>query len=418
MRIAVIVCFLFGAAFADQPLLDESGNVCIGSGSAVVPGYGLNLPPLEWETKTPMPTARMAAGCGVVNDTLYVAGGYGSAGRLTVTEAYNPTGDAWTTVAAMPTARNGVSATSVGGRFYVIAGYNGSYLRTVEAYDPGADSWETMASLSIGRTTPAAVTLDDHIYVMGGYTGSSYPTTVERFDPVAGTWDTVAPMPTGRAGLTVAAINGEIVAIGGWIGSEPPLNTVEVYDPVADSWSTGASMPTLRWNMASTAMDSWVFVFGGALTFSGTYTDIVEAYDPAADQWSVSTSMLVPRKSHAAGVIQGESYIVAGYNGPFLGLNHQARVVTSPVAEGNRAGNRPRLEIGPNPCTGVLRVSSSRAIENAILFDAQGRRVAESTPGHGRTEIRFDLSGQVSGIYFACVRTEEGTWTRKVVLER
>ncbi len=418
MRIAVIVGFLFYVALAHQPLLDESGNVCVGSGPAVVPGCGLNLPALEWEVKTPMPTARMSAGCGVANDTLYVAGGYGSGGRLAVTEAYDPTGDAWTTVAVMPTARNGVSATSAGGRFYVIAGYNGNYLRTVEAYDPGADSWETMPSLSIGRTTPAAVTFDDCIYVIGGYTGSSYPRTVERFDPVAGTWDTVAPLPTGRTGLTAAVIAGKIVAIGGWTGSEPPLNTVEVYDPVADSWSTAASMPTSRWNMASTVMDSWVFVFGGALTFSGTYTDIVEAYDPAADQWSVSTSMLVPRKTHVAGAIQGRSYIVGGYNGQFLNLNHQARVVTSPVAEGVGVGDRPGLEIGPNPCTGMLRVSSSRAIESAIVFDAQGRRVAESAPGHGRAEIRLELSGQVSGVYFVCVRTEEGTWTRKVVLER
>ncbi len=128
--------------------------------------------------------------------------------------------------------------------------------------------------------------------------------------------------------------------------------------------------------------------------------------------------MLVPRKSHAAGGIQDRSDFVAGYNGPFLNLNHQARVVTSPVAEGVGAGDRPDLRIGPNPCTGVLRVSSSRAIESAVVFDAQGRKVVEATPGHGRTEIRLELSGQVSGIYFACVRTEEGTWTRKVVLER
>lgn len=99
-------------------------NVNAGMPLAVVheltPGGG-------WITRTPMPTARSGAACGVSGNRIVVAGGEANAapasrGVFPQVEAFTPSLDSWETLAPMPTPRHGMGAAVWNGRLYVPGG--------------------------------------------------------------------------------------------------------------------------------------------------------------------------------------------------------------------------------------------------------------------------------------------------------
>lgn len=66
----------------------------------------------------------MFAGAGValLNDHIYVVGGFDGTAHLASVESYNIRADTWTTVTSMTTPRCYVGATVLRGRLYAIAG--------------------------------------------------------------------------------------------------------------------------------------------------------------------------------------------------------------------------------------------------------------------------------------------------------
>jgi len=69
-------------------------------------------------------TFRLLSGAGValLNDHIYVVGGFDGVSHLDSVEVYNIRTDYWTTVASMTTPRCYVGATVLRGRLYAIAG--------------------------------------------------------------------------------------------------------------------------------------------------------------------------------------------------------------------------------------------------------------------------------------------------------
>lgn len=62
------------------------------------------------------------AGVALLNDHIYVVGGFDGTAHLSSVEAYNIRTDSWTTVTSMTTPRCYVGATVLRGRLYAIAG--------------------------------------------------------------------------------------------------------------------------------------------------------------------------------------------------------------------------------------------------------------------------------------------------------
>lgn len=87
-----------------------------------------------WATKTPMPTARVGVGAGVVDRILYAVGGSDGVNVLNTVEAYDPATDSWTTVASIPTARYLSQPQGINGVLYVAG--SGTAIATLEAYTP------------------------------------------------------------------------------------------------------------------------------------------------------------------------------------------------------------------------------------------------------------------------------------------
>jgi len=222
-------------------------------------------------------------------------------------------GGKWLKKADMPTARYGMSASVVDENIYVIGGWNNAYLKTVEMYDTKLDRWETKASLPQGSLGVASVTVDGKIYAFGGWDGGPDPNILEEYDPVADKWTRKANMPTARNWASAAVVDGIIYAIGGSTEVEY-TSAVEVYNPAVDQWSKKASLPF--------PSDCWTAVVNRKIYAMGWFTSIgggdvrprsdVYEYDPKLNTWTKKADMPTARMVVSAIAVNGKIYAVGG----------------------------------------------------------------------------------------------------------
>jgi len=263
-----------------------------------------------WLARPAMPTARYGMSAGVVEGTLYVAGGTTGSGFLGTLEAFDVVTQTWTARAPMPTARVALGVGVVNGIFYAVGGSSAtcSFCNTIEAYEPATNTWTPKAPMPTGRHSLAVAGLNGILYAAGGQTQAADVPYLEAYDPATNTWTTKAAMPTTQIGFGLVAINGLLYAVG------PRL--VAVYDPVANTWTTKASVPTPRSDMAVAAAGGAVYAIGGTnQSVPGPIpatTAIVDRYDPVGNVWTRMTSMPTARTYHAAATVGGVVYVAGG----------------------------------------------------------------------------------------------------------
>jgi N-acetylneuraminic acid mutarotase len=206
----------------------------------------------------------------------------------------------WTSAAPMPTPRTEVAATVLENEIYVIGGFDESSQVTdiVEVYRIANDSWTHAAPLPEPLHHTAAASYNGKIYVVGGYTSPWSPSNkLFIYNPIQNEWQEGTPMPTARGALNVNFINETLYALGG--SSDRPLNSNEAYDPSHDTWTTKASMPTARHHAGSAVVDGKIFVVGGRISGSLENISVNEAYDPEQDTWITN---LEPMPSERSGI--------------------------------------------------------------------------------------------------------------------
>jgi N-acetylneuraminic acid mutarotase len=241
-----------------------------------------------WTTKTSMQTGRGYLAVGVVSNKIYAVGGQcydgSSTNVLAAVEEYDPTTNQWATKASVPTTRSGLAVGVVNNKIYVIGGWNGGAFATVEEYDPATNTWTncggTCASMPTARFNFGVGVVNNKIYAIGGWGScSSNPcTTVEEYDPSTNTWTTKASMPTGRLTLAVGVVNNKIYAIGGCGDGSciTPLTTAEEYNPTTNTWTTKASIQTSRGGLAVGVVNNKIYAIGGDDTNPGYLATVEE----------------------------------------------------------------------------------------------------------------------------------------------
>ena len=266
-----------------------------------------------WYTKPVMPTARVFLSTGVVSGVLYAVGGStGLAGTsptvFATVEAYDPSSNSWTTKTPMPTARYGAAIGVVNDIIYVVGGWNNGPLATVEAYDPVGNSWTTKTPMPTARGWLAVGVVNNILYAVGGFNVGEYA-TVEAYDPATNTWMTKTSMLTARSSLAAGVVNGVLYAIG---GGSTGGSWVEAYDPLTNAWTTKTPMPTARYGHTIGVMNGILYAVGG---LSPAFTTAVEAYDPATNIWATKAPMSIGRQAPAAEVLNGALYVVGELRG-------------------------------------------------------------------------------------------------------
>src|SRR3990172_2867734 len=101
-----------------------------------------------WTEKAPIPTERVGACACVVENKIYVIGGYSTAsGDFAVNEVYDPSTDTWQIKSPLPQRRGWPSCAVVNGIIYVIGGGYPTATKRVDAYDPATNTWTRKADM-------------------------------------------------------------------------------------------------------------------------------------------------------------------------------------------------------------------------------------------------------------------------------
>jgi N-acetylneuraminic acid mutarotase len=230
-----------------------------------------------------------------------------------------PAQGSWETKAPMPEARMYAAVTAYGGSVYVFGGANlfGTSTATPLVYSPTSNSWATAAPDSTSRRCSAmAVTVNSRIYLLGGWANcdSSSPLgNTSIFDPATNTWTAGASMPTPRGDAVAEAIDGKIyVTSGGNFYGFGMISQTEIYDTVTNTWSSGAPIPLPVRNAASASLNGKLYVISGLDQTTNTLRPDVQVYDPVYNSWSSAAAFPSPRQLHEAGNINGKIFVSAG----------------------------------------------------------------------------------------------------------
>ena len=242
------------------------------------------------------------------------------------TEEYNPATNTWASKATKPTGVSNIGAGVINNKIYVPGGYNGtSAVSVVEVYDPATNTWSTVASLPTAQYAHAVVAVNNKLYVMGGYTGSIFTNTCYVYDPSSNSWSSCAPMAYTRGYAGAGVVNGKIYVVGGRDASTVDFNYVEEYNPTTNTWQTRAPMGTARGGPGAVGVGNYLYICGGGWS---TYLASCERYNPTTNTWSAFQTMNVGRRTLGLVEANGKLYAEAGYKGTYSADNEENALTT------------------------------------------------------------------------------------------
>jgi N-acetylneuraminic acid mutarotase len=278
----------------------------------------------HWTTGAPLPTPRSEIAGTVLNDKIYVVGGFDSSGRSTSTiEVYDPMLDEWTQVTWLPQPLDhtaaAVATASHEGKLYIVGG---SYLDRdslsdkLFIYDSITNNWTEGANLPSARGALTANFINGTLYVTGGVDSKNTLSSTLAYDPITNNWTEKASMPTAREHLTSSVVDGKLYVIGGRTnGMAFNVDANEAYDPITDKWTILEPMPSKRGGLSSASVNGSIYVFGGEQP-DGTF-DRNERYDTMLNIWTHEVSMPTARHGLASEAIDNDIYVIGG--GPLPG---------------------------------------------------------------------------------------------------
>ena len=120
----------------------------------------------------------------------------------TLTQIYNPLTDTWAYGAPLPIPVNQSTAGVLNNEVYVAGGFVYGYVQNtttaLQIYDPALNSWTGGASMPIAVGDAASAVVGGMLYVAGGWGADLEPNAeLEIYDPVADSWSVGAPPPNG-----------------------------------------------------------------------------------------------------------------------------------------------------------------------------------------------------------------------------
>jgi len=286
--------------------------------------------PSHWVSRAQMPTARARLAVAAYAGKVYAIGGDSDDGVSGAVEVYDPATDTWTRRTSKPRPVRNIGAAVLNDRIYVPGGYDAldQAIATVEVYDPQTDTWSEISPLPTPLFAYAIVALKGKLYLFGGSNGMRYLNSVFIYEPESDTWTTGTPMSEPRGFCAAAVVGSQIYVLGGYDGqSESAL--CEVYDPAKDSsgehpWTRRAPLHMGRGGLAALTVEGYVYAIGGGWT---QYLSFNERYDVELDKWITFDSPLLGqwRTLGAASVPAEEGaviYAIGGWSDRCLSTNY------------------------------------------------------------------------------------------------
>src|SRR6476469_674655 len=264
-----------------------------------------------WRDEAPLPTARGEVAAAATPDGIAVVGGFLADGRSSRrVEVYAPSTRRWHRLPDLPRAVNHTLAAAWHGKLYVAGGYGAAgRLRTAWVLDAGR--WRPLPSLPYGLAAGGAVVLAGRLYLVGGVAGPPDHSVLVRRALVLDLahplrWH-FAPGPVGREHLAVTAAAGTIYAIGGRsAGYDTNSTLVQSWRPGNAAWQTRAALPEARGGAGAAAIGGTIVSIGGEAP-SGTIGTVL-IYDVSGDTWRRAPDLPTPRHGLAVAAFGGRVF--------------------------------------------------------------------------------------------------------------
>ncbi|HFE38878.1 MAG TPA: hypothetical protein ENK06_10755, partial [Gammaproteobacteria bacterium] len=232
-------------------------------------------------------------------------------------------------ITALPVPLSGSTCDVVNNMIYLSGGFNGSEaIATTYRYNPQNNTWEDpLPPLNTARFNHASHVLDDVIYVAGGTTQvagvpeSFFEVTsqVEFFDPAseADGWRLLTAMETPRSDFALHAWGGRLHAVSGVDNNDTLINDIESYDPAENRWlATTIAMPFGLGNsgFVSTLYDNILYSWGGSEQAQIRSENQFSAmqYSTTRGTWTTAQSTLDTRDAFASTLADDTLYVIAG----------------------------------------------------------------------------------------------------------
>ena len=224
-------------------------------------------------------------------------------------------------------ARAGLGAAEVNGKVYMIGGQGpGGILSVVEEVDLG---WEIKGDLPAEMKNFTSIECNGKLYILGGETLESGQNvrikTVYEYSPETNTWEQKADMPEYRVYFSAVVAYGKIYIIGGKhsstnTGTFTTDNKVYEFDPAGNSWTEKTGISSARYNIASVNYNNSIYIVGGRNS-TGNLVGNVEVFDPLAGTWQNKNNLPQVSEGHILTVSNSKLLLIGGTNSNVLEYN-------------------------------------------------------------------------------------------------
>lgn len=282
---------------------------------------------------------RYGAASFVINDAVYVVGGYNSSEAVLVSDCwrYDINANQWIQVADFPgNARVYAFGFTANGKGYVGCGYNNktyTKLKDVWEFDPStgtSGTWtqvEDFADNSVSgceRYGCTSFTINNVGYVCGGY-NDFYLNELWAYDAtkaVGSRWARKSDLPKKRRDAQAFVIDGIAYVMGGINNGTNPTD-LQAYNPETNSWTKkrdiyDATSDDFDNDYTGITRDcgSTFVIDGKGYLVLGKATNLTTTtweYNPTSDQWYKRTSFEGSARESAVGfTIGGRGFIATG----------------------------------------------------------------------------------------------------------
>jgi N-acetylneuraminic acid mutarotase len=284
----------------------------------------------SWTRLPDMAVPRWEAGTVVLDDKLYVFGGYKMPTKACKrVDAFDPKGNRWTKLKDLPSAITHINMVLDGRSVWFAGGFKDGYkgyaISEVWRYDIDKNTYTAGPSLPEPRGSGGLAIVGRKLHFAGGLkkdrdtcSPKHWVLDLEKLERGDAKWEEAKPMSKGRCHFGTVTFGGRIYLIGGMYHHDSkqidrPL--VDIYDCETDSWSRGEDLPT-----GHTHAEGSTFVYDKRIWFLGGMAQVGEkrwidnkiTVLTSKGKWKHVGELPQPLSAAAAGILDGELYLAGG----------------------------------------------------------------------------------------------------------
>ena len=295
---------------------------------------GLAQSPGSWQALPDMPVGKWEPGVVVLDDKLYIFGGY-TDGVVSSkrSEVFDPSDNSWTLIQELPSAITHMNMVLDGRTVWFAGGfkdgYKGHAIAEVWSYDVDLDRYTAAPLLPEPRAGGGLAVVNGQLHYFGGLmadrdtdSGDHWMLDLEGWMQGSATWTHAAPMPAPRNQFSTVVFDGRIYAVGGQFHHDSvqlDQPRTDIYDPATDTWSSGPDLPKGHSHAegATFVHDGNIYMVGGHTTPTGG----TKSQDPdilrltRGSPWQKIGELPGPLSSPAAAIIGNQLYVAGGAAG-------------------------------------------------------------------------------------------------------